>query len=204
MHSQLLQIQPLFMKEKILIQLKEAVKSSTFSERTFSEVADIITKVAANNEIVENRVDTFLEDLLPIFNTFQGDLNKQIVDAVRKSELSEKEKIGNKKSSKKRNKPEISENKPLTAKDIALIVTEANKPLLEKINIIEVGARKSIVLQEVKRQLNTQYKLKEELCDKIIGYLNIEPESTVEKITKNVVKEYNELAASFGLQEFIK
>lgn len=192
------------MKEKILIQLKEAVKSSTFSERTFSEVADIITKVAANNEIVENRVDTFLEDLLPIFNTFQGDLNKQIVDAVRKSELSEKEKIGNKKSSKKRNKIEISENKPLTAKDIALIVTEANKPLLEKINIIEVGARKSIVLQEVKRQLNTQYKLKEELCDKIIGYLNIEPESTVEKITKNVLKEYNELAASFGLQEFIK
>lgn len=204
MHSQLLQIQLLFMKEKILIQLKEAVKNSTFSERTFSEVAEIITKVAENSKIAENRVDTFLKDILPVFNTFQGDINKQIVDAVRKSELSEKEKIGNKKTSKKRNQPEVSENKPLTAKDIALIVTEANKPLLEKINTIEAGARKSIILQEVKRQLNTQYKLNEELCDKIIGYLNIEPESTVEKITKNVLKEYNELAAGFGLQEFIK
>lgn len=192
------------MKEKILIQLKEAVKNSTFSERTFSEVAEIITKVAENSKIAENRVDTFLKDILPVFNTFQGDINKQIVDAVRKSELSEKEKIGNKKTSKKRNQPEVSENKPLTAKDIALIVTEANKPLLEKINTIEAGARKSIILQEVKRQLNTQYKLNEELCDKIIGYLNIEPESTVEKITKNVLKEYNELAAGFGLQEFIK
>ncbi|QIK52931.1 phage tail tape measure protein [Dysgonomonas sp. HDW5B] len=192
------------MKEKILLQLKDAVKNSTFSERTFSEVADAITRAITNTGIEENKAGTFLNDLATIFNTFQGDVNRQIVEAVKKSELLEKEKIGNKKTSGKRSKPEISTNKPLTAKDIALIVTEANKPLLEKIKIIEAGSRKLIITEEVKRQLKTQYKLNEDLCDKIIGYLDIGPESTVEKITKNVLKEYNELATSFGLLELIK
>ena len=192
------------MKEKILLQLKDAVKNGTFSERTFSEVADAITRAITNTGIEENKAGKFLNDLATIFNTFQGDVNRQIVEAVKKSELLEKEKIGNKKTSGKRSKPGISTNKPLTAKDIALIVTEANKPLLEKIKIIEAGSRKLIITEEVKRQLKTQYKLNEDLCDKIIGYLDIGHESTVEKITKNVLKEYNELATSFGLQELIK
>ncbi len=192
------------MKEKILLQLKDAVKNSTFSERTFTEVADTIINAVTNSGITGNKVHKFSNDLVSIFNTFQGDVNRQIVEAVKKSELLEKEKIGNKKTSGRRSKPGISTNKPLTANDIALIVAEANKPLLEKIKIIEAGSRKSIITEEVKRQLKTQYKLNEDLCDKIIGYLDIGPESTIEKITKNVLKEYNELAASFRLQELIK
>ncbi|GEM_PF-5168722 len=188
------------MEEKILLYLKDTVKNSTFSERTFTEVAETMTKTITSIGIAENKVEEFLQNLLPVFKTFQGDTNRQIVEAVKKSKPAEKEKI---RYSGRKSKSEVNTKRPLTANDIAFIVAEANKPLLEKINLFEVGSKRSFIIQEVKRQLKTQYNLDEELCDKIIGYLDIAPESTIEKVAKNVIREYNEFALKFGLSELV-
>ncbi|MDH6354739.1 hypothetical protein M2132_001068 [Dysgonomonas sp. PH5-45] len=186
------------MKEKILPILEKAVKNSTFSERTFSEVADAMAKAATTAGITDDKLEAFVNDMLPMFNTFQGDVNNQISEAVKKVKPSKKE-DGKTEEPKKEEKNDP--DKPLTSKDIAAIVAEANKPLMEKINGFETSSKRSAIAQDVKKQLMSQYKIKSELCDKIIGRIEITPESTVEDIAKNALQEYNELASNFGLQE---
>lgn len=185
------------MKEKISLLLAKAVKNSTFSERTFSEVADAIDKAATTAGITDDKLEAFVNDMFPMFNTFQGDVNNQISEAVKKVKPSKKEDMKIVEPKEEDNDP----NKALTAKDIAAIVAEANKPLMEKIHGFEASSKKSAIAQDVKKQLMSQYKIKSELCDKIIGRIEITPESTVENIAKNAIQEYNELASSFGLQE---
>lgn len=178
------------MKEKILPILKNAVKNSTFSERTFNEVAEAIAKAAITAEIADDKLEAFVTDMLPMFDTFQGDMNNQISRAVKEV-----------KPPKKEEKEESEEeDKPLTAKDLAVIIADANKPLEERLEKYESSSKKSAIIQDVKKQLMSRYNLKEGLCDKVIGRIDITPESTTEDIAKNALAEYNELASSFGLQ----
>lgn len=182
------------MKEKILPILKSAVKNSTFSERTFSEVADSVSKAATTAGITDDKLETFVNALLPTFTTFQGDTNNQIAEAVKKEKAAKSETP----EPKKEQPAKVEEGKPLTAADIAALVAEANKPLLEKINLLEVGSQKSALIQTAKEQMMKQYNIDEKLCDKVINRIDITPETTAEDLAKNAIQEYNELASSFG------
>lgn len=183
------------MKEKILPILKSAVKNSTFSERTFSEVADSISKAATTAGITDEKLETFVNDMLPLFTTFQGDANSQIAEAVRKEKAAKSETVEPKQDSQP---AKVEDGKPLTAADIAAIVAEANKPLQEKISLLETGSQKSALIQTAKKQIMEQYDIDEKLCDKVIKRIDITPETTAEDLAKNAIQEYNELASSFG------
>lgn len=186
------------MKEKILPILEKAVKNSTFSPRTFSEVADAMDKAATKAGIEDDKLEAFVNEMLSIFNTFQGDVNNQITEAVKKVKPSKKEEVDP--AGSKEEKKDDSD-KPLSAKDIAELVNEANKPLLKKINEFETSSKRLAITQDVKKQLMSQYNIKSELCDKIIGRIEINPESTIEDVAKNALHEYNELASVFGLEK---
>jgi len=183
------------MKEKILPILKNAVKNSTFSERTFSEVAEAMSKAATTAGIEDDKLEAFVTEMLPLFSTFQGDVNNQISEAVKKVKPSKKEE-----EKEPIEKTEETEDKPLTAKGIAAIIAEATKPLTDKLALLESSSQKSALIQSVKNQLVSHYSIKEDLCDNVLGRIDITPESTVEDIAKNALAEYNKLASGFGLQ----
>jgi ribosomal protein S13 len=180
------------MKEKILPILEKAVKNSTFSERTFSEVADAIAKAAVTAGITDDKLEAFVTDMLPVFSTFQGDVNNQISEAVKKVKPSKKEDL-------EPQKQPTGEPKTLTAEDIAKAVAEANKPFIEKLDAFEVQNKVSKLTQDVRRQLISHYGISEKLCDKVLARIEIKADLTVEELAKNAVSEYNDLASSFGL-----
>lgn len=185
------------MKEKILPILKSAVKNSTFSERTFSEVAESISKAATTAGITDEKLETFVKDMLPVFTTFQGDANSQIAEAVKKEKAAKSEPV-EPQPQKDPQPAKVEDGKQLTAADIAAIVAEANKPLLDKINLLETGSQRSALIQSAKKQMVEQYNIDEKLCDKVINRIDITLETTAEDLAKNAIQEYNELASSFG------
>lgn len=186
------------MKEKILPILKNAVKNSTFSERTFSEVADSISKAATTAGITDDKLEAFVTDMLPVFSTFQGDANSQIADAVKKAKPSKKEEDEQKKDDKP--KKEESSKEESVEEKIAKAVKAALEPVTQQLDSFKQASTKSALIQDAKKQLISQYKLDEKLCDKVIKRVDITTESTAEDIAKNALQEYNELATSFGLQ----
>lgn len=180
------------MKEKILPILRKSVKNSTFSERTFDEAAEAIAKAAVTAGIADDKLEAFVNDMLPMFNTFQGDVNSQITEAVKKVKPSKKEDT-------EPQKQPVDESKALTAEDIAKAVAAANKPFIERLDAFEVQNRVSKLTQDVRRQLVSHYGISENLCDKVLARMEIKADQTVEDLAKNAVSEYNDLASSFGL-----